>query len=151
MTRVMAAGVFDLVHTGHLHYLKAAKELGDELVVVVARDASVRKRKHVPITPEDMRLELVAALKPVDWAVLGHEEDHYLTVEELKPDIIALGYDDYHRADEVAAECKRRGLSLEVVRVGKHEHDLAGTRRILRRIFDSGRYKAFLEEEEGRA
>lgn len=147
MTRVMAAGVFDLLHTGHLHYLTEARTLGDELVVVVARDASVRERKHVPITPEDQRLELVAALKPVDRAVLGHESDHFKTVEDLRPDIIALGHDDYHHAPEVEAECKRRGLDVQVVRISRHEHELAGTTRVLRRLFDTGRYREFLEEE----
>ena len=147
MTRVLAAGVFDLIHTGHLHYLKEAKALGDELVVVVARDRSVRDRKHEPLTPEARRLELVAALKPVDRAILGHEDDHFLTVEEVRPDIIALGHDDYHLADQVRDECARRGLAVEVVRVSKHEHDLAGTRRILQRIFETGRYRRFLEEE----
>ena len=93
MVRVMASGVFDLLHPGHLYYLKEAKKLGDELVVVGATDNTVRKRKHEPITPQDMRLEMVEALKPVDRAVLGHENDVFRTVEELKPDIIALGYD----------------------------------------------------------
>ncbi|MEE9489142.1 MAG: adenylyltransferase/cytidyltransferase family protein, partial [Thermoplasmata archaeon] len=52
MVRVMASGVFDLLHTGHLHYLEEAKKLGDELIVVVARDSTVRKEKHEPITTE---------------------------------------------------------------------------------------------------
>jgi len=71
MTRVMASGVFDILHTGHVHYLSEAKSLGDELIVVVATDNTVRRRKHQPITPEKMRLELVNSLKPVDQAVLG--------------------------------------------------------------------------------
>ena len=93
MTRVMATGVFDILHTGHLHYLAEAKRLGDELIVVVATDATVRKRKHEPITPERMRVELVGALKPVDKAVLGKEGDMFDIVAELHPDVIALGYD----------------------------------------------------------
>ncbi len=147
--RVMAAGVFDLLHTGHLHYLEQARSYGDELVVVVARDASVARRKHDPITPEEMRLELVRALKPVDHAVLGHREDHFKTVEELEPDIIALGHDDYHDEAEVEAECARRGLEVEVVRVTKHEDDLAGTRRIVRRVLEEPAYKDYALSEEG--
>ena len=65
MTRVMASGVFDILHTGHVHYLSEAKKLGDELVVVVATDATVKRRKHMPIIPEKMRLELVSSLKKV--------------------------------------------------------------------------------------
>lgn len=146
--RVMAAGVFDLLHTGHLHYLEQARSYGDELVVVVARDASVARRKHDPITPEEMRLELVRALKPVDQAVLGHKEDHFKTVEELEPAIIALGHDDYHDEADVAEECRRRGMEIEVVRVSKHEQDLAGTRRIVRRVLEEPAYRAYALGEE---
>ncbi len=136
MRKVMAVGVFDLLHLGHVHYLTEAKKLGDELVVVVATDKSVTKRKHAPIMAQEMRRALVAALKPVDHAVIGHPEDHYKTVESQNPDVIALGYDDYHRADEIRAELARRGLDhVEVVRMPKFDdHDLNGTRKIVRRI-----------------
>lgn len=144
--RVMAAGVFDLLHPGHLHYLREAASHGDELVVVIARDTSVRERKHRPIVPEAIRRELVAALDPVDEAVLGDEEDQFATVERLRPDIIALGHDDYHAADAVREECKRRGLDVEVVRVSERDEDLAGTREILRRIAASERYREYVRE-----
>ena len=103
MVRVMAQGVFDLIHLGHVHYLEKARELGDELVVVVASDRTVRERKHEPITPEEMRRDLVAALRCVDMAVVGSDgDDRYVTVQELKPDIIALGHDQEH--DEAKIE-----------------------------------------------
>jgi FAD synthetase len=88
MVRVVATGVFDLLHLGHLHFLEEAKKLGDELIVIVARDSTARKRKHEPITPEDMRVEMIAALKPVDRAVLGYEDDMLRIIKEVKPDII---------------------------------------------------------------
>lgn len=137
--RVMAVGVFDLLHLGHVYYLTEARKLGDELVVVVATDAMVAKRKHDPILPQDMRAALVAALKPVDLAVVGHADDQYKSVEDLRPDVIALGWDDYHRADEIRAELATRGLGhVEIARLPKfdREHDLAGTRRIVQRIRD---------------
>ncbi len=136
MTRVMAVGVFDLLHLGHVHYLTEARKLGDELVVVVATDKSVSARKHAPIMAQEMRRALVAALKPVDHAVIGHEGDHYRTVEEQEPDIIALGYDDYHRAGEIREELAKRGLEgIDVARMPKFDdHDLNGTRKIVRRI-----------------
>ena len=93
MVRVMAQGVFDLLHLGHVHYLEKAKELGDELVVVIASDKTVRERKHEPVTPQEMRKEMVEALRCVDQVVIGSEGDRYETVERLRPDIIALGYD----------------------------------------------------------
>jgi FAD synthetase len=134
MIRVMASGVFDILHTGHVHYLNEAKRLGDELVVVVATDNTVRRNKHEPITPEKMRLELVSSLKPVDRAILGHEGDMFGVVAEIRPDIIALGYDQTF--DEVALEkeLKRRGMEIRVVRLGHYADDLNGTRKIIRKI-----------------
>jgi FAD synthetase len=136
--RVMAAGVFDLLHLGHVHYLTEAKKLGDELVVVVATDVMVARRKHQPIIPQEQRLALVAALKPVDVALLGSPQDQYQTVAAVKPDVIALGYDDYHRADEIRAECAKRGLgAIEVARMPQFDiTDLNGTRKIVKRILE---------------
>lgn len=144
--RVLAAGVFDLLHPGHLHYLREAREHGDELVVVVARDVSVEERKHPPILPEGTRRELVDALDAVDRAVLGDEEDEMATVERVQPDVIALGHDDHHDEDAVEAACRERGIEVDVVRVSEHEDDLAGTREILRRIARSDRYRDYVTE-----
>jgi FAD synthetase len=132
----MASGVFDLIHLGHIHYLEEAKKLGDELVVVVARDSTVRREKHEPITPEEFRRDLVESLKPVDKAVLGGEGDMFKVVEELEPDIIALGYDQYHDAERIEAELKKRGLDIEVVRLTELNGDLDGTRKIIRKVVD---------------
>ncbi|MFQ5909760.1 MAG: adenylyltransferase/cytidyltransferase family protein [Thermoplasmata archaeon] len=150
MVRVMASGVFDLLHTGHLHYLMEAKKLGDELVVVVARDSTVRREKHEPITPESVRRELVDALKPVDKAVLGGEGDMFEIVEELKPDLIALGYDQEHDEEAIRAELKKRGLDVDVVRLSKLGTDLDGTRKIIEKVVSWWKIKAELEAVEGR-
>lgn len=136
MTRVMASGVFDILHTGHVHYLSEAKSLGDELIVVVATDNTVRRRKHQPITPEKMRLELVNSLKPVDQAVLGRDGDMYKVVEELRPDIIAIGYDQTFDEKVLEDELKKRGLNVKVVRMSHFSDDLDGTRKIIRRIIE---------------
>ena len=134
MTRVMASGVFDIVHSGHLHYLQEARRLGDELVVVVATDATVRRRKHEPIIPEKMRLELVSALKPVDAAVLGGEGDMFAVVENVRPDIIAIGYDQDFDEKKVEESLRKRGLNVKVVRVGANGEDLTATRKIIQRV-----------------
>src|SRR3990170_3643904 len=89
MVRVMATGVFDLFHPGHIEYLYEAKKLGDELVVVVARDSTAERFKHRPIVPEAQRVEMVSALKPVDRATLGNEGDIYDILTEVRPDVIA--------------------------------------------------------------
>lgn len=134
--RVMTQGVFDLLHVGHLHYFQKARALGDELVVVIARDKTVGRQKHKPIMSEDARLELIANLKPVDLAILGHEDDPYKSVEDLKPDIIAIGYDQPYDPARIQQECAKRGLKVEVVRIGHYDSDLDGTRKIIRRIGD---------------
>lgn len=136
MVRVMATGVFDLLHPGHIHFLESARRLGDELIVVVATDVVARKRKHEPVTPQDMRRQMVAALKVVDRAVVGNEDDIYRTVEEVRPDIIALGYDQSFREEEIQKELERRGLHVRIVRLPKDlsGHDLDGTRKIIAKI-----------------
>jgi FAD synthetase len=111
-----------------------AKSLGDELVVVVATDATVRKRKHEPITPEKMRVELVGALKPVDRALLGREGDMLDIVLQVKPDIIALGYDQRFQEKDLEKRLAEKGLKLKVVRLHKFEDDLNGTRKIIQKI-----------------
>lgn len=136
MTRVMASGVFDILHTGHVHYLSEAKKLGDELVVVVATDATVKRRKHMPIIPEKMRLELVSSLKPVDRAVLGKSGDKYEVVEEIRPDIIAIGYDQPFNEKVLEEDLRKRGLEVKVVRMSGYSDDLDGTRKIIRRIIE---------------
>ncbi len=134
VVRVMATGVFDLLHPGHLYFLTEAKRLGDELVVVVARDQTARRLKHEPYVPELMRREMVEALKPVDRAVLGSTTDIYETVVRERPSIIALGYNQVWNEKEGEAECARRGVPLKVVRIGASPHDDLATRRIVERI-----------------
>jgi FAD synthetase len=136
MTRVMASGVFDILHPGHLRYLQEAKDQGDELVVVVATDATVRRRKHEPITPENMRLELISALKMVDKAYLGSDGDMFGVVERIRPDIIALGYDQDFDERMIEETLRERGMDVKVVRLSKHGEDLNGTRKIIGKIIE---------------
>lgn len=149
MTRVLATGVFDILHAGHLHYLNEARKLGDELVVVVATDSTVRRKKHEPVTPETMRLEIINALKPVDHAYLGHEGDIFDIVREIRPDIIALGYDQKFSENELEKGLKDRGIVAEVVRLSKYEDDLNGTRKIIQKIVDWYTFKKKIDEAEG--
>lgn len=139
MVRVMATGVFDLLHPGHLYFLNEARKLGDELVVVVARDQTARRLKREPYVPEQLRREMVEALKPVDRAVLGSTTDIYATVTDLRPDIIALGYDQHWNEAEVEQECARRGVKVKVVRLSRRAHDELATRRIIDRILERDR------------
>ncbi len=147
-TRIMAAGTFDLLHLGHLHYLREAKGLGDELVVVVACDETVRERKHEPLMTDEVRAEMVSALKPVDEAIIGHEGDPYKTVEEIDPDIIAIGYDQRHDEERINRELDERGMDAEVKRLEHYDHDLDGTRKIIRKIIDWYGMKKELDKVE---
>jgi FAD synthetase len=137
MVRVLATGVFDILHTGHLHYLREAKAMGDELCVVVACDNTVRRRKHEPITPDKMRAELVNALKPVDRAMVGEDGDRYRIVLELHPDIIALGYDQDFDEGILEKDLRDRGLCVKVKRVSQCSEDLTGTRKIIQKVIDN--------------
>ncbi|MEM0165889.1 MAG: adenylyltransferase/cytidyltransferase family protein [Thermoplasmata archaeon] len=149
MVRVMASGVFDILHPGHIFFLEEAKKLGNELVVVVARDSTARKLKHQPIMNEDVRLKMVTALKPVDIAILGHEDDIFKTVEEIKPDIIVLGYDQNFDEKYIEEECKKRGLNVTVIRLPKYtESDLNGTRKIIGKIIAAYAFQKEMEKEE---
>lgn len=119
MKKVMATGVFDILHLGHIHFLAESKKLGDELVVVVARDSTAQRSGKSSIFDEESRLKLVKQLRIVDEAFLGHEGDIYQTVADIKPDIITLGYDQHFDVDEVRNKCRAIGLNTEVVRIGK--------------------------------
>ena len=148
----MATGTFDLLHTGHIYYLKEAKKLGDKLVVVVATDSTVRRLKHEPINPEEVRLNLIKELKLVDEAYLGHEDDMYKIVEEIKPDIIALGFDQIHDEDKIKSELTKRKLSADVARLTefKEGSDLEGTRKIISKIISAYEFQKNMEKIEGK-
>lgn len=122
---VFAGGVFDIIHPGHIHTLRSAKALGDVLVVVIARNVTAQKSKGTaPIHDEKLRQELVSSLKFVDIAILGHEGDIFKTVELVRPNIIALGYDQIHQEKHIVEECRKRGLNVQVVRLQSPVPDL---------------------------
>ena len=115
---VLAGGVFDIIHPGHIHTLTAAKALGDVLVVAIATDKTAQKMKKMkPLHDQELRCELVSSLSMVDEAIVGHEEDIFETVKEVKPDIIALGYDQIHQEKFISDGCKQISLDIEIVRL----------------------------------
>lgn len=147
----MTTGVFDLLHPGHLQMLEEAKKLGDELVVVLACDESAEREKHRPITPEEHRRRMVEALKPVDRAVLGHRGDYYRIVEELRPDIIALGFDQKYAEADVEAACRKRGVNVKVVRLPHVAGDLDGTRKIIEKVAERAAEESLYKRKGGAA
>ena len=115
---VLAGGVFDIIHPGHIHTLKAAKALGDILVVAIATDKTAQKmKKRIPLHNQELRRELVDCLSMVDVAIVGHENDIFETVKLVKPEIIALGYDQIHQEKFISDGCKRINLDTKIVRL----------------------------------
>lgn len=116
---VLVGGVFDLIHPGHIHTLKVAKTEGDVLVVVVATQSTAQKIKkdRKIYHDEGLRKELVASLNFVDLVLIGREGTLYDTVEYVKPNVIALGYDQAHREKDIAENCKKRNLNVHVIRL----------------------------------
>jgi len=115
---VLAGGVFDIIHPGHIHTLNAAKALGGVLVVAIATDKTAEKmKKRSPLHNQELRRELVSCLSMVDKAIVGHEDDIFQTVKAVKPDIIVLGYDQVHQEKFISDGCKRINLNVEIVRL----------------------------------
>ena len=115
---VLAGGVFDIIHPGHIHTLNAAKKLGDVLVVVVATDnTAVKMKKRRPLHSQDQRQELVNSLSMVDLCLIGQENDIFKTVNHVKPQIIALGYDQAHQEKFITEGCKKIKLDAKVARL----------------------------------
>lgn len=136
----MATGTFDIIHPGHGYYLEESKKLGGKdakLVVVVARDKTVRSRKRVPIVDEKQRLEVVKMIKPVDEAYLGSTTDMFKIVEKIKPDIISIGPDQSFDLEKLRKELKERNLTSKVMKVeGYKRSTLDSSCKIIKKIKD---------------
>jgi FAD synthetase len=136
MKRIVATGTFDILHTGHLYYLEESRRLGDELYVIVARDANVRHKPR-PIVPEEQRRKMVGALKPVDHAVLGDLHDMFRPIREIRPEIITIGFNQHFDEEKLRKDLAAQDISAEVVRIGKYAGDTyCSTSLIIRQILE---------------
>ncbi len=125
MKKVMAFGSFDILHEGHKHYLREAKSYGDYLLVVVARDENILKFKgRKPRNNENYRLEQVRKPELADEAVLGNKEDVFKVLEEFKPDVICLGYDQKVGLGKLQEELKKRKLKAEIIRAKPYKEHI---------------------------
>ncbi len=138
-TRVVAQGTFDLIHPGHIHYLREAAAMGEELHVIVARRDNVT-HKDAPVLPNRQRRDVVAALDPVNRALVGDDEDIFAPIENIDPDVIALGFDQHHDADAIRRALAERGIDCEVRRGSgrekKYDEEVLSTRTIMDRIVE---------------
>ena len=138
--RIVVAGAFDIIHCGHIRFLRAIKEKfpNSELIVIIARDSTIRKlKKREPIFNEKERLEIVSAIKYVDRAVLGYEIDNKSLFEillTLKPNIVILGYDQQIDEKKLKEWCKKHGLLIEVLRFPKFNSALSSSSEVRRKI-----------------
>ncbi|MFP3163215.1 DUF357 domain-containing protein [Acidianus hospitalis] len=124
--KVFVGGTFDIIHPGHIEFLREASRLG-RVYVSVARDKNSEKIKgRKPINDEEQRLEVVKSIRYVYDAFLGDEKDFIKSVERVKPDIIFLGPDQHVNIDEFKKELEKRGINAEIVkmpeRINKWKH-----------------------------
>jgi FAD synthetase len=144
---VLASGVFDLLHYGHIRFLEEAKHLvgkNSKLVVIVARDKTViRMKGRRPVIPEDQRRALVEALEVVDEALLGYEDlDLDSVIERIKPDVIAVGYDQDEIEEITRGIVEEKGLKLRIIKVGRFGmKDLNSSSKIKGKIVEDWRSK----------
>jgi len=140
---VLASGTFDLLHLGHVRFLEEAKKAGGkdaELIVIVARDSTVKARKgKKPIMPEDQRRALVESLKVVDEAILGWEDFSIdKVIEKIKPDVIAVGHDQDGIEREVLKAIEEKKVAIEVAKIGRFgKRELDSSSKIVRKIIES--------------
>ncbi|MCW4001668.1 MAG: FAD synthase [Candidatus Bathyarchaeota archaeon] len=140
---VLASGTFDLLHFGHVKYLEEAKEAGGknaDLIVIVARDSTVKKRKgKKPVMPEDHRRSLVESLKVVNEAILGFEDFSIdKVIEKIGPDVIAVGHDQEGIEREVQKAVAEKRFNVQIARIGRFgKKELDSSSKIMRKIVES--------------
>jgi len=118
MKKVLVAGTFDIIHPGHLNFFEQARAKGDFLIIIVARDRTVREiKKHSPKNPENIRLNTLQNLKIANKVVLGNLDDKYGTIKKFKPDIICLGYDQKVFTKNLTKNLKQLGLQPKIIRL----------------------------------
>jgi len=124
---VLAGGVYDVLHLGHLAALSEARTLGDVLIAVVASDGTVEMLKgRKPIFPQEDRRKLVEGLKPVDKAILGYEDvgmGYEEVLMEVMPDVVAFGYDQENLEKSVREIITRHKLRIQMIKLSKYENE----------------------------
>jgi FAD synthetase len=117
MIKVMAFGSFDLIHPGHVSFLIQAKSFGNELIVVVSHDESSKKIKgKKPVNSQNQRALIVASLQMVDKVILGKNENFFNVIKRVKPQIIALGYDQKQEEKKLLEKIKENKLKIKIKR-----------------------------------
>lgn len=133
----MIFGTFDIVHAGHIHMIKEALRYGNRLIAIVARDINVKKIKgKESLHTEYERVDFLKELKNIDEVELGYKDNQYRIIEEKKPDVIALGYDQKIKVEELDEKIVEMGLNIKIVRLKAYKPSR----------FKSGKIKEFIEK-----
>ncbi|MBI2666220.1 adenylyltransferase/cytidyltransferase family protein [Candidatus Woesearchaeota archaeon] len=128
--KVMCFGTFDILHLGHVNYFEQAKQRGEHLTVVIARDETKQKQQKNILFSEQERLQLIQSLKVVDEAVLGNAENHFKIIVEKKPDIVCLGYDQAISELVVEEKLRSLGLKAKVLRMQPYQEERQKSTRL---------------------
>lgn len=115
---VMIFGAFDVLHKGHLDFFRQAKQKGDYLIVVLARDKTIKEVKsNHPKHNEKFRKQAVCQSDIVDKAVLGSSKDRYEALKKYRPDVVCLGYDQKVNLNELKNKVKEFELETKIYRL----------------------------------
>ncbi len=122
---VMVFGTFDVFHAGHEDFLKQAKQLGDYLIAVIARDATVKNVKgEYPEQHEKKRLKIIKETGIADKVVHGYNDDKYRVIKKYKPNLIALGYDQFVFTYQLRKILIDEQMDTEIVRLNAYQPDI---------------------------
>ena len=125
MKKVLLFGTFDILHPGHLNLFRQAGEHGDSLTVVLARDKTIEEvKKRKPVFNEQQRKANLEELEIIDEVILGNLNDKYKVIEDVKPDVICLGYDQMFFTNNLKIELEKRGIRAEIVKLTPYRHEI---------------------------
>lgn len=138
---VMVFGTFDYLHAGHEHYISEARNLGNETIAIVARDKTVRAIKGAdPDHGEKERLKNLETTGWVDKVILGDNRDKMKCIKNYRPDIIALGYDQFTFTFGLKKLIMDLKLNTEIIRMEPYKQDMYKS-SILKRKKKDGQLK----------
>ena len=133
---VLVFGTFDILHKGHLNFFEQANKFGNKLIVVVARDTTVTKIKgEIPRNNELKRLKQVEKNSMVNRAVLGKKIDKYEIIQEIKPDVICLGYDQNAFTKNLKFEINKLNLETKIYRMKPYKEKIYKSSKLTKKIW----------------
>jgi len=135
MRRILASGTFDILHPGHLHYLRESAALGNHLTVIISRGDRIEHK--APILSDEQRRLMVAGVEPVDEAILGSQESITEPLREVEPDVITLGHDQHFEIDTLSDRLAEAGFDVELKRISERSDqpaELSSSSAIIREI-----------------